>query len=236
MIENREIPNLKQRWKDLLFLHWVVPAEALQKHLPPNLELDLFENQAWVGVIAFKMDNISFRGSPGVPFFSSLLELNVRTYVKCRGLAGVYFLSLDATNAFAVWVARRFFHLNYLHATIDCAENDGMFTFESERTHRRSPKAAFRASFRATGRPYAPEPSSLAFWLVERYCLFTQNKNGELIVGKNHHLPWHLKDAEAKVEKNTLGQGFNLALESTPAIVHFSDGVEVAFDRFKLFT
>src|SRR5438067_3264184 len=39
-----------QNWRQLLFLHWTVPAEVLRPLVPPSLELDLWEGEAWVGV------------------------------------------------------------------------------------------------------------------------------------------------------------------------------------------
>ncbi len=55
-----------------------------------------------------------------MPWVSDFLELNVRTYVKDeRGVPGVWFYSLSCNQPMAVWLARRFFHLNYVHAKMD---------------------------------------------------------------------------------------------------------------------
>ena len=43
---------------------------------------------------------------PAVPGFSSLLELNLRTYVSCGGKRGIFFLSMHANNRLAIGVAR----------------------------------------------------------------------------------------------------------------------------------
>ena len=44
--------------------------------------------------------------SPPLPVVSQSPELNVRTYVHFDGVPGVWFFSLDASNALAVWAAR----------------------------------------------------------------------------------------------------------------------------------
>ena len=111
-------PLLRQDWGDLLFLHWPVPAELLQPHLPPRLKIDTYDGMAWLAIVPFRMSKVRTRVSPPVPGANEFLELNVRTYVHLDGVPGVWFFSLDATNALAVWAARTFFNLPYLRATM----------------------------------------------------------------------------------------------------------------------
>ena len=49
-------------WVDLLFAHWEVPADALRALLPAGLELDTFEDRAWLGVVPFRMEGVGPRG------------------------------------------------------------------------------------------------------------------------------------------------------------------------------
>jgi uncharacterized protein YqjF (DUF2071 family) len=46
---------LRQEWRDLLFLHWAVPRESLRPLIPQGLELDLFDDQAYVTLIPFRI-------------------------------------------------------------------------------------------------------------------------------------------------------------------------------------
>lgn len=39
-----------QCWRDLLFVHWPVPPEALRPLVPRELEIDLFAGQAYVAL------------------------------------------------------------------------------------------------------------------------------------------------------------------------------------------
>lgn len=100
--DHRECPLLKgpwlmtQTWELLLFLHWPVPKEVLIKYIPAGLELDTYEQVAWISLIPFQVRNMRFRKTPSVPCFHKFSELNVRTYVRQEGLKGVYFFSLDA--------------------------------------------------------------------------------------------------------------------------------------------
>ena len=59
--------QITQRWNDLLFAHWPVPAESLAALLPEGLEPDTFQGSAWLGVVPFWLDRIKVRGIPGIP-------------------------------------------------------------------------------------------------------------------------------------------------------------------------
>ena len=65
---NRRRPwILRMRWVDLLFAHWPVPAAALRALIPPALELDTFDGQAWLGIVPFRMEDVAPRGLPAPP-------------------------------------------------------------------------------------------------------------------------------------------------------------------------
>src|SRR4051794_24667910 len=82
---NRRRPVvMHHRWEDLLFLHWQVDPAEIQKTLPPELTVDTFNGEAYVGITPFFMRNVRLTGTPALPWFSFFLELNVRTYVLIK--------------------------------------------------------------------------------------------------------------------------------------------------------
>ncbi|HUP13193.1 MAG TPA: DUF2071 domain-containing protein, partial [Niastella sp.] len=55
-----------QEWNHTLFLHWSLPVNVLRSAVPKNLDIDLFDGQAWVSVVAFTMQKIRPRNLPAV--------------------------------------------------------------------------------------------------------------------------------------------------------------------------
>jgi uncharacterized protein YqjF (DUF2071 family) len=212
---------MAQSWHDLLFAHWPVDTAMLRLLLPPQLQVDTFEGQAWLAVVPFRMTGVRLRGTLAVPWLSAFPELNVRAYVTSGGKPGVWFFSLDAGNSLAVAIARAWFHLPYFRARMRCAERDGWIHYQSERTHHRAPTAELKGRYRPVGEAFSPHPGTLEHFLTERYCLYTTNGRGQIIRGEIHHPPWLLQRAEAEFEQNSMTESLEIALESRP-LLHFA--------------
>ena len=214
----------RQSWRDLLFIHWPVPAAVLRPLVPAELSIQEFEGTSWVGVVPFRMTGVMRRPLPDVPGISAFGELNVRLYVETGGKPGVWFLSLDASNAVAVWAARRFFHLPYYLADITIAREAGDHRYTAQR--RRAPQR-FVAEYGPRGDVFESAAGSLEQWLTERYCLYAVDPAGRLLRNEIHHVPWPLQPAEASIETNTLLQGFDLRPDSGPPHLLFAARIDV---------
>jgi len=222
---------MAQSWHDLLFAHWPVPEATLRPHIPARLAIDTFQGQGWLGVVPFRMSGVRLRGTPAVPGLSAFPELNVRTYVVANGKPGVWFFSLDAANAIAVALARSWFHLPYFRARMSCEARKDWIEYSSERTHRGAPRAVLRGRYRAVGDVFCAQPGSLDHFLTERYCLYTADEAGRIIVGEVHHAPWPLQPAEAELMQNTMAQAAGFSLPATRPLLHFSRRQDVVVWR-----
>jgi uncharacterized protein YqjF (DUF2071 family) len=215
---------MTQTWHDLLFAHWPVDKVALAAMLPDAIALDLFDGEAWVGIVPFRMTNVAPRGVPSLPWVSAFPELNVRTYVRAGGKPGVYFFSLDAGNPLAVAAARAMFHLPYYLATMEVEGDarDGGVSYRSRRAQIHGTQAELAASYRPIGPVSTPEPGTLEHFLTERYCLHTVEREGHALTVDIHHPPWPLQAAEAEIRVNTMADAAGIRLSSRAPVLHFA--------------
>jgi uncharacterized protein len=230
----RDRPNqfqwMFQSWRDLLFLHWRVDPEMIQRTLPPGLTVDTFDGAAWLGIVPFQMRNIRLVCCPPIPPFSNFLELNVRTYAfDAHGRTGVWFYSLDANCWPAVIGARCTYHLPYYRATMSFARDpsNARITYRSHR-HRTPDSAATTFEYAPHGSPLAAhDPATLEFFLIERYFLFASRK-GTLYSGQVHHPPYDVSAADvARWDANMLPLNDLPVPDRPPDHVAYSPGVHV---------
>jgi uncharacterized protein len=218
---------MTQRWNDLLFAHWPIPAASIAPLLPEGLQVDTFEGSAWLGAVPFWLDRIKVRGLPEIPGMRSFPDLNLRTYVRDEhtGTLGVYFFSLDASNLLAVAVAHTFFHLPYHWAEMRFDQrSEREFAFYSRRRFS-SQQVMFKARYRGLGptRKLAESGAgSLEYFLMERSCLFTRNRAGQAVRANLHHVPWPLEEAEAEIEQNDLAEAIGIQLPNQEPVLHYS--------------
>jgi uncharacterized protein YqjF (DUF2071 family) len=213
---------------DLLFAHWPVDPDAVRPHVPPELELDLRDGEAWISLTPFEVRGTRLRGTWPAPLISRFPELNVRTYVTVAGRPGIWFFSLDAGSALAVAAARMAYRLPYFHARmrIDHAARPAI-EYASERDDPRGASAVLRARYRPLGRHRHPELGSLEAWLVERYRLYTVDA-GRVYAGDIHHRPWTVQDAHGDLRVNTMADAVGIELAGDP-LLHYASRQDVVF-------
>jgi uncharacterized protein YqjF (DUF2071 family) len=214
---------MTQTWHDLLFAHWPVDANDLRAKVPAGLELDVFDGQAWVGVIPFHMTNVAPRGVPALPWVSAFPELNVCTYVRMHDHPGVYFFSLDAGSRLAVGAARTMFSLPYYSAEMRVAqEHDGRIAYSSRRTSSGAAPAEFVARYGPVGDVKNAARGTLEYFLTERYCLYTVDSSSRAYRVEIHHPAWPLQAAEAQITTNTMADAAGIRLPSMAPLLHFA--------------
>jgi len=215
----------EQKWRNLLFLHWRLPAAAVRAAVPPELELDLWDGEAYVGVVPFEMRDIRPSWLPGV-LALDFLETNLRTYVHFRGEPGVFFFSLEASSWLAVQAARWGWGLPYHFARMQqVARDDGSVRYVSARAS--DGAALLDVTYRAGAALDPPAPGSFEFFLLERYYLFAVRR-GRVHKGHVHHVqyPAHA----AAIEHHACGLLAAAGMPDPgrpPDFAHFSPGVDV---------
>lgn len=218
---------LRMTWIDLAFLHWQLPVATLRPLVPETLELDTFNNVAWIGITPFRMTRVRPVFAPPIPTASDFPELNVRTYVRRGGRSGVYFFSLDAASRLAVVAARAVTGLPYFHARMEQHSVGTDVHYASTRTNARATSATFRARYRPIGEIFRSEPGSLEHFLTERYSLFV-SRASRLLRLDIEHAPWPLQRATADIEINTMAEASGIRLPTDNPHTRFARRLDVA--------
>lgn len=205
-----------QEWNDVIFLHYKVDLIKLQQFVPKEITVDLFDNEAWISIVVFRMENVRPRFLPPFKPFSNFEEINIRTYVKHNGVSGVYFLSIEAEKLLPCILAKSISELPYRHSNI---------SRKNQKITSNNKKFSESINFDYRIGKSLEEKSALEIWLTERYALF-QDSGKFINTYDIHHIEWPVQE----VEINNLiinYPRFSKLLNNNPNLVQYSKGVEV---------
>jgi uncharacterized protein YqjF (DUF2071 family) len=220
-----DLPLMEHHWGKLLFMHWPIPVERLRPLIPPQLDIDTFDGEAWVGITPFTLWNVRLSFTPPVPYLSDFHELNVRTYVLYRGVPGVWFFSLNTNSSMTVFGARTFYFLPYFNSDIDLRREGDTIHYHLRRTDAERP-AAFDATWEIGKELPEAEPGTLEFFLTERYCLYSAS--GESIYrARIHHRPWPLRQAALLSYASDIAESDYLPKLKAKPLVHYAEALAV---------
>ena len=231
----REAPPLRgrvmttQSWRDLTFLHWALDPAEVERFMPPGVRPDVLDDRTYVGLVPFRMVGVSLGRGPGIPYFGSFLETNVRLYsVDETGRRGVLFLSLDTDRAAAVPAIRATIGAPYRWARMRLTRSGDLLTYEA-RLRRLGDRPTSRVVVRVGE---AREPSPLDDFLTARWGAHVGRGRRTTYV-PNTHEPWPLRDASVVELDDGLVASVGLpgVTDRPPDHVAFSEGVYAEFSR-----
>lgn len=222
----------RQRWSDLAFLHWPVPAALVAPLLPRDTSPDVHEGTSWVGLVAFEMSHVGILGTPPLPYLSRFLETNVRLYAyDAQGRRGVVFRSLEAARLLPVLAAMAGYHLPYRWARMSVQRSGAERSYT---TRRRWPGPPGASSFMRVRVGEQIEADALAHFLTARWGLFSTWYGGRTVWAPVDHAPWPLHTGELLHVDDQLVAVAGLPAPAGPPHVLWSPGVEVRIGRPEL--
>jgi uncharacterized protein len=227
LLSRRGEPLFYANWDNVVFIHYEIAAEDLQRRIP--YPLDLYHGRAFLSLVAFTMRRLRPRlgGSVAALLFKPIAThhfLNVRTYVRENGEPGIYFMREWLSNRLATWLGPWSFGLPYRFAKIDYRNRSG-------REHRGKVEASSGA-FHYSATLTASEPAkcaagSLDEFLLERYTAFTQWQRNRRFF-RIWHEPWQQVPANVDIATDEL---ISATEQWWPAVrcvgANYSRGVEV---------
>ncbi|GAB3249625.1 YqjF family protein [Kineosporia babensis] len=232
-----------QTWAELTFLHWAVEPARVAAYLPPGVCPDTFEGRTYVGLVPFQMRDVGLLRTPGVPYFGTFLETNVRLYsVDEKGRRGVVFVSLDAERLVPVLVARAA-RLPYLWSSMRYQRHGDRLTYSTVRRPRLKRLSSSRTVTRAgvhtaqnaaastisvtVGEPIPPdEVSDREHWMTARWGL---HQSGYYWPNEHERWPLHRATLDHIDDQILAAAGFPELTTRMPDSVLFSPGVHATF-------
>lgn len=226
--ERVERAVVHQGWRQMAFVHWQYDPSELRRLVPKELDLDLWDDAAWVSLTPFQLVGFRLPGIPPIPGLSSFPETNLRTYVKGPdGRDGLYFLSLDVDSVATAIGARLGFGVPYHWADMKIEEEGAAITYRSTRRRSESREPPMHHIVVRPGHALTEaELTERDHWLTGRWRAWTKVA-GRVASVPVRHEPWPLWSAEVEELHETLLAAADLASPAQPPLVHFSPGVDV---------
>lgn len=210
-----------QTWRDFLCLHWPIPAEALQKHIPARLTIDRFDGKAYVSIVAFRAVDSRPTFAPRM-LGMSWSQVNVRTYVHFEGKEpGIYILAADTDSLMASLGMRVGQGVPTRTSRIEYRHEDGQLSYVCERPS----GAFFQTLCQLGGREGAAEPGTLDHFLLERYYLHV-DRPASLWTVQIHHAPIDGERARVHELEDSLIAELGLPEREGTPIVHYAREVK----------
>ncbi|MFS8197966.1 YqjF family protein [Streptomyces sp. CWNU-52B] len=223
-------PLLTQEWLDLTFVHWAVDPGAVAGLLPAGTTPDTLDGVTYVGLVAFRMHRVGWLRLPGVPYFGSFPETNVRLYsVDGHGRRGVVFRSMDASRLLPVALGRLGFRLPYVWSRMSVRRGQGLVVYTGAR-RLPGPRGAYSRLVVRPGERIA-EPTALEHFLTARWGMHKPVSDGTGFL-PNDHPRWPLHRATLiTCEENLVRSAGLPAPTGEPVSVLYSPGVPVRLGR-----
>ena len=177
-------------WRHVCLLTYACPQEFLLPHCPPGTELELFDGEAHVSLVAFDFLRTRVLGV-GWPGFRNFPEINLRFYVTCGERRGVVFVREYVPSRFVAWLARRLYNEPYLSAemTSEVAARES----ELSVTHQlRSAGSDNHLCIVAGRESRMPVVGSIEHHFKEHQWGFGTNRNGEQAIYEVRHPHWEV--------------------------------------------
>ncbi|WP_061249797.1 YqjF family protein [Leptospira alstonii] len=207
-----------QEWNRAIFIHIKIDPDLLVPLIPIGLEIDKYEGETWLSIVAFSMENVHPKGFFPFPPVSNFHEVNVRTYVVKDNKPGVYFLSIEAEKLIPVILAKYLSGLPYKKSSI--IRKVGPIEEYFVKNYRNSLTIKYKVKNPLNSK------SALDIWLTERYCLYNAYCK-KLVRLEIQHRPWPLLEIDIDSIQFNYKIGEKILTNNPIGLVHYSPGVSV---------
>lgn len=175
-------------WEDIIISTFEVDKAILEKYLPNNTELDLFNGKALMSIVAFTFSKVKFFEIK-IPFHQKFGQINFRFYAKSKidGTKGVVFIKEFAPKPIIALTANIFYNEPYFTKNI----RFNISTKSDEKTIKYAYKdMSVKAKVKTASKPLIK--NSLEEFVVDKYVAFVKSNTSKTLQYRIHHKPWKL--------------------------------------------
>jgi uncharacterized protein YqjF (DUF2071 family) len=221
---------LTAKWLDLVMANYVVEPSLLSGFVPDGPELDFWENECYVSLVAFKFFDTKVLGIR-VPFHRNFLEVNLRFYVTRKTgnelRRGVVFIKEIVPRRAIALVARYLYGEPYETWKMSFLQNDRQLSYNW------SKKACEnRVRVEINKNIGVPASGSHGEFIIEHYWGYTKRGRGRTDEYKVEHPKWELFDVgEWQINVDfgaTYHENFAFLNHQKPRSILLAKGSEIA--------
>lgn len=215
---------VKQKWENSLYMHWEYNQQELQKLLPDGLELDTFQNKAYLSVIALQSNNSKLECIPfDLPAsMTSFNKISIRTYVKYNGQKGIYYIDSHSDSFLTSFISNKFLNMPCNKSNIQFAKEKNKFAYKAN---------VFNLEFkvnRTKNKPQEVTKNTINHFVLNRDIIFTTDKNNNIISRQIEHQ--NIKYQESSILDLSIEELLktnNLSIENNPPKrIHYINSLE----------
>lgn len=224
---------LKARWENIVMINYIVPPSLLLPYLPKGIELDLFENNAYVSLVGFMFKKTKLFNIP-IPYFGNFEEINLRFYVKRKNdnqlKRGVVFINETVPYKIVAYLANKLYHESY--STVS-TKHRWEFTSELKKIDYqwKIRKNWNRIYVEAKKSSYTILKGRLEEFIYEHYYGYAKINDHETEEYKIHHPSWRVNDvllSDIQCDfKAMYGSSFECLNTIKPQSVFIAEGSDV---------
>ena len=226
-------PFLDVNWDNLLVASYRVDPAILEKHRPPGTELDIYEGNHYVSIVAFEFKKTKICGIP-MPLYLNFAEINLRFHVQRKvdgeWRRGVVFVKEIVPCRIPAIIARYVFGGNFHVHPLKCKNPQNQT--RTQISYIWDHQGQSQEMITEIGPELnVPEPGSLNEHIIDHYWAYRDFSRGEKhISGEFHvtHRPWKVQpcpDADIQIDiARVYGREWAEAMELTPDNVFYADG------------
>jgi hypothetical protein len=227
---------LKANWENIIMANYAIDPKILLPFLPKGVELDLYNDKAYISLVGFMFKKIKLFNVP-IPWFGNFEEINLRFYVVRKEgntlKRGVVFINETIPYPIVAWMANKLYKEHYT-----VVPTKHQITKDSK-----SQKVNFEwllnkkwnsIYVEATTESKVMESQSLEKFIFEHYYGYTKINENNTEEYKLQHPSWRVnKVVDYKIDCDftaMYGDAFSILNSTAPEAVFIAEGSAVGIE------